>query len=91
MRVNCICCNILLEIDEPGDPVNIFPVYGGLIFRSTGNYGSTVFDPMVLKNKEMLQIIICDQCIRKKKRSIVRLYDIKERITAKSKEFKYDD
>lgn len=91
MRVECICCNILLEIDEPGDPMNIFPVYGGLIFRSTGNYGSVAFDPIVLKNKEMLQIIICDHCIRKKKRSIVRLYDIKERITAKSKEFECDD
>lgn len=36
--------------------------WGGTTFRSSGNYGSTVFDPM--SAAEELEVIICDGCLR---------------------------
>lgn len=70
------------------NPMVILPIYGGLVFRSTGNYGSTVFDPMPTKKKEMLQVVICDLCIKTKARRVTHIYKIKENVTAESKEFK---
>lgn len=91
MRVNCMCCTIPLEVEEPCDPMDIYPIYGGLIFRSIGNFGSTIFDPMPTGRREMLQVVICDQCIKEKIKWVTRIYNIKEKTTSESKEFKYDD
>lgn len=61
----CMCCNNVLVAEPSDNPTDYFPVYDGLIFRSNGNFGSTIFDPMPARRKEMLQVIICDKCIKK--------------------------
>jgi hypothetical protein len=35
----------------------------GIYFKSLGNYGSTVYDP--LNDHEYLHIIVCDECLKK--------------------------
>lgn len=86
-EVNCICCGLALKIepDVSDNPMTIFPVYDGLVFRATGNFGSTVFDPMSFlpgKKEEILQVIICDYCIKQKAKWVTRLYNIKREVTA---------
>jgi hypothetical protein len=58
----CIVCHQPLEsvFPEVGNQPN-----GGLVFRSSGNYGSTVYDPVeVLTGRHQhLQINVCDPCI----------------------------
>lgn len=86
-QVDCICCGRTLEVEPNDNPVVISPVYDGLIFRSTGNYGSTIFDPMPIGLEEILQVIICDDCIRTRAKRVIRLYNISTETTAYSEEF----
>ncbi len=89
-KVNCICCDSVLEAEPTDNPIVITPVYDGLIFRATGNYGSRVFDPMPFmpgRKEEMLQVIICDACILGKAKRVTRIYNIKRETTAESGEF----
>lgn len=57
----CIICEKSLEdIDleqEHNQP------YGGTVFSSTGNYGSTVWDPTSPFSREFLELNICDDCL----------------------------
>lgn len=64
-KCTCIICDRTLEA-EPMDGLTITGVYDGLIFRATGNFGSTIFDPMPTQREEVLQVIICDECIKRK-------------------------
>jgi hypothetical protein len=42
-------------------------VWGATIWRSTGNFGSTIYDPMGTKGKqELLEAYICDECLTAK-------------------------
>lgn len=86
-KLNCICCDCTLDVELTDNPMVIYSVYNGLIFRATGNFGSTVFDPMPVQRKEMLQVIICDDCIKEKVKWVTLLYNIKEERVAKSREF----
>jgi len=63
------------------------PVYNGLIFRATGNFGSTVFDPMPIGIEEILQVVICDDCMKKKAKRVTRIHNIQREITAERGEF----
>ena len=86
-KLNCICCDRILEAGPTDNPIVITPVYNGLIFRATGNFGSTVFDPMPTQTKEILQVVICDDCMKKKAKRVVRLYNIRREETAECGEF----
>jgi hypothetical protein len=69
---------------EPGNnPIDIMPVYDGLIFRSTGNYGS-LFDPLF---KEFLQVVICDECIKSKTGRVTWIHNIISSSTANAEPF----
>jgi len=87
-NVHCICCGTLLEMEEVDNPLVISPVYDGLIFRATGNYGSSVHDPMPSCEEEILQVVICDRCIKTGSNRVSKLYDIKREDTARIKRFK---
>ncbi len=89
VEVNCFCCERGLDVEPSGDnPMVIYPVYGALVFRSYGNYGSTVFDPVPpRKGAELIQITICDNCIRARSGRVTRLHKIKEETTAEHGEF----
>lgn len=91
-KVNCICCNRELEVELVDDnPLTISPIYDGLIFRAIGNFGSTVFDPMPTGIEEMLQVIICDDCIRTRAKRVTRLCDIQRNVIAEAWPFDFDD
>lgn len=89
-QLKCFCCDCILEAELTDNPLVITPVYDGLIFRATGNYGSTIFDPMPRRKEEMLQVIICDACIKSKTKGVTRIYNIKSKTTAESVEFTLD-
>lgn len=87
-KVQCICCDKLLDTEFFQDDLFVLsPVYDGLIFRASGNYGSTVFDPMPIGQEEYLQVIICDDCIRRKAKRVTRIHDIKRSVTSEAEEF----
>jgi len=88
--MRCFCCDRVLNAESTDNPLVITPVYDGLIFRATGNFGSTVFDPMPIGIEEMLQIVICDECVRQKAERVTRPYNIKREETADSGEFDPD-
>lgn len=87
----CFCCNKSIESEPIDNPIVIHPVYSGLIFRSVGNFGSTIFDPMPSRNEEMLQVIICEECIKTKIERVTRIYNIKRRTFASSEPFVIDE
>ncbi len=81
-------CDETLELEHwslDSEPHDITPVYGGLRFRASGNYGSTIFDPMHCN--DFLEIIICDNCVVKKKNMVQHIHDIIENKTSKTKQF----
>lgn len=87
-KVQCICCGNWLSAESVGDdPLTITPVYDGLIFRATGNFGSTVFDPMPIGLEEYLQVVICDDCIRNNSSRFTRIHNIKRVTLADAKPF----
>src|SRR4051812_2798917 len=64
----CLVCKKPLEVDShSGVNGETYPmVYGGVVFRSDGQYGSTVLDcgagiPAGWENG--IQIIVCDKCL----------------------------
>ncbi len=85
----CVCfsCDRILEEEPCSEPLTLHPIYDGLIFRSNGNYGSTIFDPMPIGIEEMLQIIICDDCIKRKGKRVTRIHNIKRKVTADAEPF----
>lgn len=67
--VQCFVCQKDIERESlRDDHVCINPVHGGLVFRATGNYGSTIFDP--LGGGEFIEIYICDKCVEDQADSI---------------------
>jgi hypothetical protein len=61
MKINCIICAAELEnwgVYPPNKTV-VHPI-GGTAFRTYGNYGSSVFDPM---DASYLDVVICDSCL----------------------------
>lgn len=86
-EVKCICCDRILEEEPTDNPLTIHPIYDGLIFRATGNFGSTIFDPMPTRKEEKLQVIICDDCIKMKVKSVTRIYNINRDVTAEAEPF----
>jgi len=80
----CFICNKSLKREiSSSDPNTIWPVYDGISFRATGNYGSTVFDPIT--DDGFLEILICDECIKKKSKQIKRVRNIQTKT-----EYKYE-
>ena len=60
------------EMQNFGD-IDTIPAADGLVFRATGNYGSTIFDPM---HHEVWQIIICDNCVYRKRYRISQFREL---------------
>lgn len=78
-KSQCICCGdwLIAEFVDD-DPLTISPIYDGLIFRASGNFGSRIFDPISIE--EYLQVIICDDCIKRNVKRVTRIHNI-ERVT----------
>lgn len=68
----CIVCGKMLTPSIQGTD---FLPGGGLVFESSGNFGSSIWDPMDSGKK--LRVFICDDCILKKQGHIYQL-DIKK-------------
>lgn len=88
--IRCFCCGKVIETETADDPMTIGTAYGGLWFRSGGNYGSTIFDPMFFipgRSEEWLQIVICDICVKTHAKRVTRIHNIKRKTTAESGEF----
>src|ERR1035437_9573502 len=71
LRSTCLCCGKKLQIDGiTGTNAESYPtIYGGVVFRSSGQFGSTVLDSGVgipSGWETEIQIIICDKCLVKK-------------------------
>src|SRR4029077_20185561 len=59
--MNCIICKTKHEIEYQDKHGYVHSVYDAVLCDSTGNYGSTVFDPLF--GIEKLQFIVCDKCL----------------------------
>jgi hypothetical protein len=82
----CIVCDKELEnyVEEIASE-SIGVVYGATIWRSYGNYGSTIYDPM--SGDEFLEVCICDECLKKKHEKVQRMIVTRARETVKSEKF----
>lgn len=90
IEVNCFCCGRELEAEPRDNPMVLSGLYNALWFRSNGNYGSTVFDPLTDSLEELLQIVICDCCIKAKIKEVEYIYNIRNRTTSELKTFELD-
>jgi len=86
-RVSCFCCNGELVVETPHNRLSTYPVYNGLIFRASGNFGTGLFDPLVTDRDERLEILICDTCIRKHSDKITRIFDVIHRTDVETESF----
>lgn len=59
-KLNCIICSAELENWDVYPTKTVVHPIGGTAFRTYGNYGSSVFDPM---DASYLDIVICDSCL----------------------------
>ncbi len=70
----CISCDKQLRSSR--DNSTLMPTdYGpssGVIFYTTGNYGSSVFDSIM--GEEKLEIVVCDECLKKKGKHALLFY-----------------
>lgn len=62
--VNCLACDKELKMEplhgrEATDCIGV--VYDGLVCRTSGNYGSEIFDS---QNSEYLEFYVCDKCAK---------------------------
>lgn len=68
--IPCFKCEKPLQAAAPYDDDRLLiQPYEGVMFRSSGNYGSTVWDPQ--SSSWELHIIICDECMKANKHNIV--------------------
>lgn len=85
--VPCIICDKELDHVFHQRPPNVLgdellnQPSDGLVFRSNGNYGSTIFDP--INDFESLEIAICDDCIKEKRKEKKVLMTITTRVSPK--------
>ena len=59
----CFCCNRELEITECETP------YQAVVCHTTGNYGSTVYDPApeITGSNDRVEFVVCDWCFVEKR------------------------
>lgn len=73
----CIVCG--KEMDSAAnDPAFDHVPYAGTMFHSHGHYGSTLFDSF---DGFSLQIVVCDECLKTRIGSGIRLVDPKRQMT----------
>jgi hypothetical protein len=87
----CLVCECDLEIEKNtkqqfGTSIPI--VYDATIWRSHGNYGSKLFDPMT--SLEFLEACVCDSCLIKKKDLIYHIHVEKKQEVVKAGLFEPD-
>ncbi len=87
-KLNCFVCNKTIRLEEI-QPMDIAICYHSLLFHSSGNYGSKVFDP-IDGNGGILQIGICDKCLLKNKERIRHIHNIATKRTADCRPFDPD-
>jgi len=90
----CLCCGDGLCAEDGGGSVGIDAisiVYDGIIFEATGNFGSTIFDPMARQEEEILQVVICDRCIKKNAKNVLHIKNIRRITKSEVGVFKIDD
>lgn len=49
--------------------------WGGVMFHSDGNFGSTTYDNV--DEREYIQIFVCDECMKKKAKRIWRVKTVR--------------
>ncbi len=86
-KCKCFYCDKVLqtECDVDNNPTVLSPVYDGVWFRAHGNFGSTVFDPIPNKlrgEESFLQILICDDCLKRKADDVAYVHNIRREETA---------
>jgi len=75
MIIKCIICEKEFDVDITSNK-EIGNIYGGIRCHSSGNYGSSVFDPINgYAENEYLEFCICDECL-KEKAKLVKLIQI---------------
>ena len=67
----CVICGSKHRVDGSPDSESIPGVNGGVLCRTSGNYGSTEYD--VLYGFEFVEFIICDKCFIKKAKILQRI------------------
>lgn len=83
-HVNCLICDCELEFKPSENPMVINSLDGGLWFMASGNYGSTLFDP--INEEKYLQIAICDKCVKKNQDKVSHIFNIRSEKTAEIEE-----
>lgn len=74
-QVRCFVCDIeLCYLDD---------VYPAVVAEVTGNFGSTVFDPMPTDSSNSLYLHICDMCFCEKAQYLIGTKDARELLSTR--------
>ena len=64
-------------------------VYNATIWKTHGNYGSSVYDPM--SENTYLEAVVCDECLKKKRKLMEEVVSRKKVVVVKRREPIFDD
>jgi len=84
----CLVCDKEVDVDDAGrESGSIQPAYNATVWRTWGNYGSTLFDPML--GDVYLEAVVCDNCLKAKKSQmeLIRVRKRTEVVERKEPEF----
>lgn len=90
--IKCFCCGKKMDVywDEGEKGRESVPSQlSGLWFIATGNYGSTIYDPLSDLDQH-LRIAICDECVVNKKNEVTHI-TIHKKITSTADPFDPDE
>jgi hypothetical protein len=88
----CFVCNKELQYEHMSkeNPASRCFLYDGLWFDATGNFGSTIYDPIM--GNDFLRIAICDKCVMKKKKQVKHIHSRTSKHSSKIETFaEYDE
>lgn len=81
LPVPCLKCGKQLKDATNSSPAEYNQPYAGTAFTTNGHYGSTVFDPF--DPDELLEIVICDDCMKEAAEAnrVLRLQRERQKVT----------
>jgi hypothetical protein len=63
----CLICEKDIRLECSGKDSTVIPAaYDATVWRTTGNYGSTLFDPFDESAETYLEAFVCDGCLKAK-------------------------
>lgn len=70
IETKCLLCDKAVSVERSLSHESIPVAHNATVWRSHGNYGSSVYDPVRDPFPQFLEVYVCDTCLRSKVESV---------------------